>query len=122
MLAGSRASMKSKMAVFNRRYLDVCVLINVAKADIVSEKDVDYRHGAASIGNPDLRAYDEILHGGLDQLLRFERAVDVDRLRTLAIPRQGHQRTKASRMIVMMVRNENRSDLSQINTSLRNAA
>ena len=46
----------------------------------------------------------------------------MDRLRTLAIPRQGHQRTKASRMIVMMVRNENRSDLSQINTSLRNAA
>jgi hypothetical protein len=46
----------------------------------------------------------------------------MDRLRTLAIPRQGHQRTKASRVIVMMVRNENRSNLSQINTSLRNAA
>jgi len=81
-----------------------------------------HRHGATSVGYPDLSAYGEILHSGLDQFFRPGRAIDVDRLRTLAIPRQGHQRTKACCVIVMMVRNKNEADLSRIDTSFRKTA
>jgi hypothetical protein len=42
----------------------------------------------------------------------------VDRLRPLAIPRQGHERTKTRGVVVMMVRKKNRADLADVNTSL----
>ena len=47
--------------------------------------------------------------------------MNVIRFRT-SFPGQGHQRTEASRLIVMMVRNKNRSNLSDFYTSLRNTA
>jgi hypothetical protein len=43
-------------------------------------------------------------------------------LRTLTIPGHGHQRPKTSCVIVMMVRNKNSSDLSNINACVRKAA
>ena len=42
----------------------------------------------------------------------------MDRLRPLAIPRQGHERPKACGVVVMMVRKKNRADLADVNTSL----
>ena len=85
----------------------------------MTDEHLGYRYGATSVGNPDLGTYGEILHSGLDQLFCPGRAIDVDRLCSLPIPRQGHQRAKARCVIVMMMRNKNRSDLSDINTSLR---
>ena len=46
----------------------------------------------------------------------------MDRLRTLAKLRQGHQRAKARCVIVMMVRNKNESNLLDIYTGLRKTA
>jgi hypothetical protein len=111
--------MESKMAVFDGRNFDVRVLVNHPGANIMTEEHPGYRYGATSIGNPDLGTYGEILHSGLDQLFCPGRAIDVDRLRALAIPRQGHQSTKARGVIIMMVRNKDCSDLSDINTGLR---
>ena len=88
MLAGSRAFMESKMAVFDGRHLDVRVLVDHPGANIVTEEQLGYRHGATAVGNPDLGADGEILHSGFDQLFCPGRAIDVDRLRALAIPRQ----------------------------------
>jgi hypothetical protein len=84
----------------------------------MTEKHLGYRYRASAIGYPDLGTYSEILHGGLDQLFGPGRAIDMDRLGALAIPRQGHQRTETRCVVVMVVRNKNQSDLSDINTSL----
>src|SRR5919108_466542 len=118
-LAGSRAFMESKMAVFGGRHLDVRVVVNHPGANVMTEEQPGYRYGATAVSNPDLGTYGEILYSGPDQLFSPGRAIDVDRFRALAIPRQGHQRTKSSCVIIMMVCNKNRSDLSDINTGLR---
>ena len=122
MLASSWTFMESKMAVFDGCHLDVRILKNHPGADIMTEEHLGYRYGAASISNPDLGTYGEILHGGFNQLYCFGRAIDIDRLRTLSIPRNRQQRTKTGCVIVMMVRNENDSDLSGIDTSFRKTA
>jgi hypothetical protein len=88
----------------------------------MTRENLGYRHSATSVGNPDLGTYGEIPHSGLNQLFCSRRTIDDDRLRSLAIPRQGHQGTKTCRVIVMMMRNKNRSDLSDINTRFRKAA
>ena len=46
----------------------------------------------------------------------------MDRFGTISIPRNRQQRTKARRVIVMMMSDKNSSDLSDINTSLRKTA
>jgi hypothetical protein len=91
-LAGSRAFMKSKMAVFDGRHLDIRVFINNPGADIMTEEDVGYRHAAASVRNPDLGTDGEILDSGLDQLFCPGRARDMDRFGALLIPRRRQQR------------------------------
>jgi hypothetical protein len=121
-LAGCRVLMESKMAVFDGRHLYVRVLKNHPGTDVITEEQLGYRYGAASISNPDLGTYGEILHGGLNQLCCSGRAIDVDRLRTLSIPRNRQRRTKTGCVIVMMMRNENDSDLPGIDTSLRKTA
>jgi hypothetical protein len=117
--AGSRAFMERKMAVFDGRHLDVRVLVNHPVANVMTEEQLGYRHCATSVGNPDLGTNGKIPHSGLHQLFCPGRAIDVNRLRTLTIPRQRHQGTKARCVIVMMMRNKNCSDLSDINTSFR---
>src|SRR5262249_21187123 len=110
------------MAVFNGSYLDICVLIDQPGADIMTEEHIGYRHRAASVRYPDLGTNAAILHSSFDQLFCPGWAIDVDWLRTLAIPRQGHEGTEACCVIVVMVRNKNRSDLPDIYTRLRNTA
>jgi hypothetical protein len=112
--------MESEMAVFNRCDLDVRVFVNQPGADVVTEEHMVYRHCAASIRDSDLGTNAEILHSRVDQFFCSRWPIDMDRFRTLAIPRRRHQRTKSRRVIVMMVRDENNSDLSYINTRLRN--
>ena len=60
MLAGSRALMESKVAVFDRRYFDIRVLINQTRAYIMTVKYAFDRYAATSIGNPDLGTDTEI--------------------------------------------------------------
>src|SRR5262245_60192767 len=111
--------MESNMAVFDCPHLDARVLVIHPGADIVTDEYLGDRHGATSVGDPDLSTYGEVLHGGFDQFCCPGRAIDVNRLRPLTIPGQGHQRAKARRVIVMMVCNKNGSDLSDIDTSFR---
>ena len=107
MLAGSRAFMEIKMAIFDGRHFDVRVLVNHPGADIMTEEHLRYRYAAASVGNPDLGADGEILHSGLDQLFCPGRAIDMDRFGAFLIPRNRQQRTKTSRVIVVMMSDKN---------------
>jgi len=75
------------MAVFDCRHFDVRVLINHTRADIMTEKHLDYRNRAAAIGDPDLGTNLEVLHSGLHELFCSGRAVDMDRLGAILIPR-----------------------------------
>ncbi len=109
--------MESKMAVFDRRHFDVRVLVNHAGADIMTEKHLDYRYAAASIGNPDLGTDGEILHSGLDQLFCSGRTIDIDRFGAILIPRNRQQRTKTSRVIVVVMSDKYSSDLPNVNAS-----
>ena len=118
-LAGSRAFMEIKMAVFDGRHLDVRVLINHPGADIMTEEYLGYRHAATSVGNPDLGTDSEILNSGLDQLCCPGRAIDMDRFSAILIPRHRQQRTKTSRVIVMMVSDKNNADFPDVDTSFR---
>src|SRR6185503_12225938 len=111
--------MEIKMAVFDGRHLDVRVLVNHPRANIMTKEHLRYRHGATSVSNSDLSTNGVILHGGLDQLCCPGRAVDIDGLGTLSAPRNRQQRTKARRVIVMMMSDKNRSNFSEIYTSLR---
>ena len=56
----------TKMAVFNGRHFDICVLIDQPGADIMTEEHIGYRHRAASVRYPDLGADAAILDGSLD--------------------------------------------------------
>jgi hypothetical protein len=117
-LASSRACMEIEMVVFDGRHLDVGVLINHSSANIMTEEHLGYWYGAPSIGYPDLGTDGALLHGGFGQFFSPGRAIDVDWLRLLAIPRHGHECTKARGVVVMIVRKKNRADLSEVNTSL----
>ena len=66
MLPRSRASMEFKMAVFDGRHFDIRVLVNHARADIMTEEHLSYRHAATSVGNSDLSTDGIVLHRGLD--------------------------------------------------------
>jgi hypothetical protein len=46
----------------------------------------------------------------------------MDWLCALSVPRRGHQRSKACCVIVMMVRDKNDSDISDLNTRLCDTA
>jgi hypothetical protein len=116
-LAGSRAFMESKMAVFDRRHFDVRILVNHPDADIMTEKHLDYGDRAAAIGDPDLGTDLEVLHSGFDELFCSGRAVDMDRLGAILIPRNRQQRTKASCVIVVMVSDKDNSDFTNVDTS-----
>jgi hypothetical protein len=85
----------------------------------VTEKHLGYRYCAATVGNPDLGADTEILHSRLDQLFRSGRAIDMDRLGAILIPRDRQQRTKASCVIVVMVSDKNDSDFPNVDTGFR---
>jgi hypothetical protein len=118
-LARSRAFVETKMAVFDSRHLDIHVVVNQSGANIVAEEHLSYRHGAASVGNPDLSTYREIHHSGRHQLYGPGRPIDMDRLRAILIPHNRQQRTKTSCVIVMMVSDKNSSDLSNVDTNFR---
>ncbi len=105
------------MAVFDGRHFDVRVLVNHPGADIMTEEHLGYRYGAASVGDPDLSTNGEILDSGLDQVFCPGRAIDIDRFGAILIPRNRHQRPKTRRVIVMMVGDENSSDLPNVDTS-----
>src|SRR5262245_57346792 len=119
-LTGSGPLVKGKMAVFDSRHLDVLILVEHPGANVMTEEQFSDRYGTTPVSYPDFGTNREILHSGFDQLFCPGRAIDVNRLRSLAIPGHGHQGTKASCMIVMMVGNKNCSDLPDIYTSLRN--
>src|SRR6185437_16025812 len=110
------------MRVLSCRHLHVAVLIHDARIDVVTEKDLSDRYRTASIGDSDLRANGEVLHVCLDELFRPRRPVHIDRLRALVVPGGGHQRAETRRMIIMMVREENDSDVSNVEASLGNTA
>src|SRR5262249_3403671 len=121
-LARGWVLIESKMGVFDGCHLYVGVLKNHSSAGIMAEEQLIYRYCAASVGDPDLSTNGEILHRSLDQVFRLGRAIDIDWLGPLVIPRDRHQRTQARRVIVVMVGDENRSDISDVETSLRNTA
>jgi hypothetical protein len=116
-LASSRTFMEIEMAIFDRRHFDVRVLINHTRADIVTEKHLGYRYCAATVGNPDLGADTEILHSRLDQLFRSGRAIDMDRLGAILIPRDRQQCTETGCVIVVMVGDKDNSDFANVDTS-----
>src|SRR5262245_39544421 len=86
-LTRSRAFMESKMAVFNRRHLDVLILVEHFGPNVMTEEQFSDRYGTTAVSYPDFGTNCEILHSSLHQLFCPGRAIDVDRLRTLAIPR-----------------------------------
>jgi hypothetical protein len=85
----------------------------------MTEEDVGYRHAAASVRNPDLGTDGEILYSGLDQLFCPGRAIDMDCLGAILIPRNRQQRAEAGRVIVVMVSDKNNPDFANVDTSFR---
>jgi hypothetical protein len=114
--------MKRKVRVLDRLHLEVPILVSQSDADVVTEEHPSDWNGTASIGNSNFGTQRKILHGGLNQHFRPGRAIDVDRLRPVFIPSDGHQRPKSRCVIVMVVGDENDADVSNIDSGLRHAA
>ena len=119
MLARSWPCMKREMAIFDGRHPDIRVLVNNPGANIATHEYLGYRYGPASVGNTDLGTDREVPHSGFDQFFCLRRTVNMDWLCALSIPRQRQERSEARGVIVVMVRNKNRSDVSDLNTRLR---
>src|SRR5215831_1125871 len=71
-----------------------------------------------AVGNPDLGTDGVILHGRLNQRLCRGRTIYVDRACALVVPCDRHQRAKSCGVIVMVMSNEDGSDVADINASL----
>jgi hypothetical protein len=115
-------SLEIKMGVFDSCHRDVGVLVDHPGADIMTEEQFADRYSAASIGNSDISADSEVLHRGLDEVFRVWGAVDIDGFGSLIIPSDRHQRTDSCGVIIVMVRDEYRSDISNVESRLRNSA
>ena len=111
--------MEIKMAVFDGRHFDIGILVDHAGADVATEKHLSNWDCPASIADPDLRTLGEILHGCLDQSIRPGRSIDVDRFCAILKPRHRQQCTKTCRVIIVMVGEENSSDVPTVDTGLR---
>jgi hypothetical protein len=83
----------------------------------MTEEHLGYRYCAASVGYPDLCTDTEILHSRLDQVFCSGRAIDMDRLGALLIPRDRQQRTETGCVIVVMVSDKDNSDFANVDTS-----
>ena len=112
-LASSRTFMEIEMAVFDGRHLDIRVLVNHTRANIMTEEHLVYRQRATSVGDPDLGTDGVILHSGFDQLFGPGRAIDMDRLGALLIPRDRQQRTETGCVIVVMMSDKDNSDFAK---------
>jgi len=71
---------------------------------------------------PNLGADGEILYSSLHQIFGPGRAVDVDGCRPLIVPGGGHQRTEARGVVVVTMRDEDRADVANVESSLCNPA
>jgi hypothetical protein len=85
------------------------------------EEHLSYGYTPASINNPDFGAYAEILDRGFDQVFCPRRAIHINRLGTLVVPGDRHQRSEPRRVIIMMMGKEDRSNIPDINSSFRNS-
>src|SRR5262245_32908808 len=110
------------MRGFGHRHFDVCILINQSWANIMAEENLSYGDAPASVGNPDFGADVEILDRSLDQVFCPRRAIHIDRLGTLVVPSNGHQRSKPRRVIIMMMGEEDSSNIPDINSNFGNPA
>jgi len=108
--------MEFKMRGFSRRHFDLCILIDQSRADIVTEEHLIYGYAPTSISNPDFSAYAEVLHCGLYQVFCPRRAIHIDGLSTLVVPGDRHQRSKPCHMVVVKMREENGSNISDIDS------
>jgi len=88
----------------------------------MTEEHLGDRNGPTSVGNPDLGTYGEVLHRRLDQVFCPGRTVDIDWLSPLVILCIGHQRTKTRRMIIMVMREKNSSDVADVDPGFRQTA
>jgi hypothetical protein len=84
------------------------------------EEHLRYRYAATSIRNPNFGAYAEILDRSLDQVFCPRRAIHIDRLGTLVVPGDGHQRSEPGSVIIMMMGEKDGSNIPNIKSSFRN--
>src|SRR4029077_13705601 len=66
--ATGAVAVKLKMGILDGCHLEVGVLIDNPGTDIMSEEDLIYRYGAASVSNPNLGANGEIMDCSSDKL------------------------------------------------------
>ena len=109
---------KWRMAVLDRRHLDIGVLVDHPGAGVVPKEHLGQRQRAAAVVDPDLGADAEILDRGLDQILGSRRTIDIDRLGPVLAPRCRHQVPKARGMVVVMMGDENRPDVADVDAGL----
>jgi len=114
--AGSFASVESKMTVLDRRYFEICILVDHSGTNIVPEQNLfyGYRLPASIVRQSDFGAYPVILRGCFDQGGGWRWAVNIDRRLALGIPCNRHQHAKSTSVIIMMVGDENSSDVADV--------
>ena len=117
-LTGTAATVvQIEMAVFDGHYLNIGVLVNHPGADIMTEEHLGNRYTAPAVGNPEFGTDGEILHGGFDQRFGSGRAVDIDRPGPPVVPSNRHQRAKTCGVVVVVMSNENGSDVAGVDAS-----
>ena len=114
--------MEGEVGIFDYSYLEIGILVNQSGANVMTEESLLNRYRAASIGNSDLGTDSEILHRSLYQIFRSGWAIDVDGLGPLVVPCGRHKCAKAGSVVVMMMRDENGAHISNVETSLGDAA
>ena len=110
------------MAIFCGRDFDVGILVDHSVAHIVTKEHFRYRHRGASVRDPDFGTNVEELYDRLDEGFGWWRAVHIDRPSARLVPSGRHQHAETAGVIVVMVCNENCTDIAQIDARRCKAA